>query len=168
MRHLLFARSPAGIAEPYMLIMDDLTARAESAKFSWLFQTEAQNTPDLGESGNSFQVTGRFYGNLLDVQFLAPSGLSNELLSHVGRDEIKGRWSDERIMETLTTIATSTTGKSVRFIALLRAHEAGTSAPSYTFTGTETDGQIVVELSDGTTDTITIAGETISFSRVSP
>lgn len=168
MRHLLFARSPEGLAEPYMLIVDDLTARAESAEFSWLFQTEAQNTPTLGESGSSFQVTGRFYGNMLDAQFLAPDGLSNERLSHEGRDEIKGRWSDERINNTLTTISTSTSGKSVRFIVLLRAHEAGTNPPDYTFSGTETNGQLVVELSDGTTDTITINGDDISFSRVAP
>ena len=165
MRHLLFARSPEGLAEPYMLIVDDLTARAESAQFSWLFQTEAQNTPTLDESGDSFQVKGRFYGNMLDVQFLAPAGLSNEIISHEGRDEIKGRWSDARINNTLTTISTSTSSKSVRFIALLRAHESGTNPPSYTFTGTEMDGQIVVELSDGITDTITINGDEISFSR---
>lgn len=70
-------------------------------------------------------------------------------------------------METFHTISPSITGKSVRFIALLRAHEPGPNPPAYTFTGTETDGQIVVELSDGTTDTITINGDLISFSRVS-
>ena len=167
-RHLLFARSPAGLSEPYILVVDDLTARAESAQFSWLFQTAADNSVDLGTSGNTFQVSGKNHGNLLDVEFLAPDGLSNGILSHEGRDEIKGRWSDERINNTLTTINTSINGKSVRFIALLRAHEAGTAAPTYSFTGTDTDGQITVFLSDGTTDTITINGDAITFSRASP
>ncbi|HSH09303.1 MAG TPA: DNRLRE domain-containing protein, partial [Oceanipulchritudo sp.] len=167
-RHLLFARSPAGLKEPYILVVDDLTARAESAQFSWLFQTDAGNTVDLGTSGNTFQIIGENLGNLLDVEFLAPAGLANGILSHEGRDEIKGRWSDERIASTLTTINTSIVGKSVRFIALLRAHEAGTEAPAYTFSGTETDGQITVVLSDGTTDTITINGGELTFSRVAP
>ena len=164
-RHLLFARSPDGLMEPYILVIDDLTARAESAKFSWLFQTQAGSTVDLGDSGSYFQITGKNLGNLLEVDFLAPAGLSNEILSHEGRNEIKGRWSDDRINNTLQTISTSTTAKSVRFIALLRAHQAGTPPPTYSFTGTETDGQITVVLSDGTTDTITINGDEITFSR---
>ena len=168
MRHLLFARSPDGLNEPYILVVDDLTARLESAQFSWLFQTAAGNTVDLGESGDSFQVTGKNNGNLLDVDFLAPAGLTNGILSHEGRDEIKGRWSDERINSTLTTITTSITGKSVRFIALLRAHEGGKTPPAYEFTGTDTDGQITVTLSDGTVDTITINGDQITFTRTAP
>jgi hypothetical protein len=168
MRHLLFARSPDGLAAPYLLVMDDLTARAESAQFSWLFQTHAQNTPQLDPRGNAFQVIGSAYGNLLDVRFLAPSGLSNELLSHEGRDEIKGRWSDQRIMDTMHTIATSTSGKSVRFITLLRAYESQANPPAYTFTGTDANGQIVVQFANGTTDTITINGDSIEFSRVAP
>lgn len=45
--------------------------------------------------------------------------------------------------------------------------EAGTNPPSYSFTGTESNGQITVKLSDGTTDTITINGDEITFSRAS-
>jgi hypothetical protein len=167
-RHLLFARSPEGVGEPYLVIIDDLTARDSTATFSWLLQTAAQNTVDLGDADNSFQITGKNHGNLLDVEFLSPDDLTNDFVSHEGRDEIKGRWSDDRINSTLTTISTSTDAKSVRFIALLRAHAAETSPPAYTFTGTETNGEIVVTLSDGTVDTITIDGDIVTFARTPP
>lgn len=167
-RSLLFARSPEGLNQPYVLIVDDLTARAESAKFSWLLQTAPANTVDLGDSGDRFNIRGAVNGNRMWVNFLAPDNLSNEILSHEGRDEIKGRWSDALINSRIRTVSTSTTGKSVRFIVLLRAYEATALAPSYSFTGTEMDGQITVTLADGTVDTITLSGDDISYSRVSP
>jgi hypothetical protein len=167
-RHLLFARSPEGVNQPYVVIVDDLTARAESASFSWLLQTAPANVVDLGDTGDKFNVRGAVNGNRMWVNFLAPDNLTNEILSHEGRDEIKGRWSDDRINSRIQTVSTSTTGKSVRFIALLRAYGSATLAPSYSFTGTEMDGQITVTLADGTVDTITIDGDDISYSRESP
>lgn len=167
-RQFLFARSPEGIHQPYLFVIDDLTARADNATFSWLLQTSAKNGIELADLGNAFRIIGGNLGNLLEVDFLAPADLTNQILSHEGRDEIKGRWSDDRINSTLTTIATNASAKAVRFIALLRAHEAGTPPPDFIFTGSDTNGEIIVTLSDGTIDSIMIQDGEISFQRTRP
>lgn len=168
-RQLLFARSPDGIAEPYLVIIDDLTTRAETSKFSWLLQTPANNTVDFGDMQDGhFKVTGHKRGAMLNVDFIAPANLTNEMVTHTGFTEYKGRWDAAKIASYLQTPAAVYNGKSVRFIVILRAYDPGASAPDYTFTGTDMDGTITVQLSDGTTDVITIKDHNMTFERTAP
>ena len=164
-RQLLYVRQPDGVAQPYLLIVDDLakSADAEPSTFSWLLQTALNNEIDINADGSSARIIGGRRGAVLDVDFLYPPGVQIGEYDLSGMRDIKGRVSDMASLQQ--TMAGQLEGTEVRFITLLVATEGDEEKPSATFTGDPFDGRVTMTFADGTVDTIEIGVESLEFSR---
>ena len=162
-RQILFVRQPAGVAQPYLVVIDDLSKYAgeDPSTFSWLLHTEPRNTIEVLDNGAI--ITGNRRGALLHLDFLYPSDVHVRPLDLSNLREIKRRESSiPRIQRTLTG---EIQGTDVRIIALLIASESDQEKPLIAYVGTEYDGKVTITFADGTIDTIIITQDNIEFSR---
>ena len=85
--------------------------------------------------------------------------------SHDGLNEIKGRFSDQQIKQTLRTVTAETTGSNVRIKALLMPTEPGEPRPDVAYSETEDGGRVVITFADGTKDVIRIEPDDLILER---
>ena len=166
-RQLLYVRQPDGVAQPYLLIVDDLrkSPGAAPSQFSWLLQTALNNQIEIDVRSSSARIVGGRRGAVLHVDFLYPAGVQVGEYDLSGMPDIKGRVNDMSSLQQ--TMAGQVEGTEVRFVTLLMATESDQEKPEVKHTGDGFDGQVTIRFADGTVDTVVLSGDDgdLSFVR---